>query len=100
VFNEAFAREALRELADERPGLAEEPEAERAPAAAPQREPRARRGRLLVAAAAVLALGLAGALYAAHQEGAGTVGGLWRSIVKLLQSGRSAASDVSPGGKP
>jgi len=85
VFNERFIRDALRELADERPELGDEPDAEAA--AAPAAPSRSRRDRFVVAAvAAVLALGLAGVLFAAHQRGAGAAGDLWKSLVNVFRS--------------
>jgi len=84
VFNESFVRDALRELADERPELLAE-FAEGGGAAAPSAA-RPARGRFLVAAAAaVLALCLAGALFAAQQGAPGAAGSLWKSLVALLQ---------------
>jgi general secretion pathway protein A len=83
VFNQRFVCTALKELADERPELLDEAVEERV--AAP-RPPRPRRGRLLVPAlAAVLALCLAGALFAAHQSGARTAGSLWKSLVSVFR---------------
>ena len=87
VFNESFVRDALRELADERPEALEGVGAEAAAAIAAAPAASARGGFLVAAVAAVLALGLAGVLYAAHQGGGapGAAGSLWESLVKLFQ---------------
>jgi len=83
VFNEQFVRDALRELADERAAFLEESATPGAPAAAePVREPIPARRRTLVAAAAavLLALGLAAALFLVRHGGAERAGELWRIV--------------------
>jgi len=82
VFSERFVREALAELADERPERLPEPEQHDAPETP---RPRRRRGPLVVAAlAAVLALAMAGALLVAGSADPQAAGGLWRRIVEVF----------------
>jgi len=81
VFSEKFVREALAELADERPERLPEPEEPEA-SATPRRR---RRGPLVVAAvAAVLALAMAGALVVAGSANPQAAGGLWRRILEVF----------------
>jgi len=81
VFSEKFVREALAELADERPERLTEPE-QPEPPATPRRRPRA---PLVVAAvAAVLALAMAGALVVAGSANPQAAGGLWRTILEVF----------------
>ena len=83
VFNERFVRDALTELADERPERLAGPSEAAAPPPPPARP---RRGRFVVAAvAAVLALALAGALVAAQQQGPGAAGGVWKRLVEVFR---------------
>jgi len=83
VFNERFVRDALTELADERPERLAGPSEAAAPPPSPARP---RRGRFVVAAvAAVLALALAGALVAAQQQGPGAAGGVWKRLVEVFR---------------
>lgn len=83
VFNEAFVREALRELADDREAgpLVEPSQAGTAGKATPV-QPRKRlfRGAVAVAIAVLLALALAAALLAARGAGQGTAGSIWKSL--------------------
>jgi general secretion pathway protein A len=88
VFNEQFAAEALRELADERAAFLEESASlgRPLPAEAPLASggaARPARGRALVAAAlaVLLALGLAAALLLVQRSGGAGVGELWRTVV-------------------
>ena len=85
VFSEGFVRDALRELADERPEVLAEAgvDAEAAPAAqAPAaRRPR-RRGLLVAIVAAVLALSLVGVLLAAQSRAPAQA---WQSLVKIFR---------------
>jgi len=82
VFSERFVREALAELADERPERLPEPERHDAPETP---RPGRRRGPLVVAAvAAVLALAMAGALLVAGSTNPQAAGGLWRRIVEVF----------------
>jgi len=87
VFNERFVRDALRELADERPELVAEPEAEPAPSAPAPRP--ARRGVFVAVGAAVLALALAGALLFAHSGARGAAGSAWKHLVSMFRSSAS-----------
>ena len=85
VFSENFVLDSLRELADERPELLAQAGVDAAaqPAAQPVLETRSRRGGLLVAiAAAVLALSLAGVLFATHTY---SPAGAWESLVKVFR---------------
>ncbi|MFP4055888.1 MAG: ExeA family protein [Candidatus Brocadiia bacterium] len=86
VFNERFVRDALLELADERPELLAPQEG--GAAAEPVLERPARRGGLVVAlVAAVLALGLAGVLAVAHSQMANGGGGAWKRLVDMFREG-------------
>jgi general secretion pathway protein A len=85
VFSEKFVLDSLRELADERPELRAEAglDAEAPPVAPAVSEPRPRRGSLVVAiVAAVLALSLAGVLFATHNHSPGSA---WESLVKVFR---------------
>jgi general secretion pathway protein A len=83
VFNERFVRDALAELADERPERVEEPDA--GPGPAPPASRAARRSVVVAAVAAALALGLAGVLFAAHHQGApGAAGSVWKRLVDVF----------------
>lgn len=101
VFSERFVREALAELADEPirpPGHRTMGELAAAPAAAdselsappgPSRRLAPPPGFLVAAAAAVLALGLAGVLYAAHRHAPTSPNGAWQRFVNVLKVTRT-----------
>jgi len=83
VFSEKFVRDALAELADERPERLAEPAHQ--DTQTPSEPPRERRGSLVVAAvAAVLALAMAGALLVAGTQNPQAAGGLWRRLVEAF----------------
>lgn len=83
VFGEKFVREALAELADERPERLAEPARTQPRAPTPRR--RGRRGPFVVAAvAAVLAVAMAGALLVAGSANPQAAGGLWRKLVEVF----------------
>ena len=83
VFSEKFVRDALAELADERPERLAEPAHQ--DTQTPSERPRKRRGSLVVAAvAAVLALAMAGALLVAGTQNPQAAGGLWRRLVEAF----------------
>jgi len=84
VFSEAFARDALAELADERPGMDRAPEERPTPAPPVQ----GRRSSIVVAiVAAVLALGLIGVLVIAHARSSPDgAGGAWQRLIDMFRT--------------
>jgi len=83
VFSESFARDAMVELADERPGLDRKPIEGPAPAPAP----RARGSGIVVAVvAAALALGLIGVLVIAQARSPEGVGGAWQRLIDMFRA--------------
>jgi general secretion pathway protein A len=95
VFNERFVADALAELADEpigaRQATAEAATAE-APAPAARRRPLRRvpaSSALITAAAAALAVALAGYLYFARQRAGGSPHGPWQSLSRALRVRRA-----------
>jgi hypothetical protein len=83
VFSEPFARDALVELADERPGITQE--STEPPRAAPASGGR-RRGIVVAVVAAVLALGLIGVLVIAQARSPEGVGGAWQDLINMFRA--------------
>jgi len=84
VFSEAFARDALAELADERPGMDRAPE-ERPTPAPPVQGPRS--SIVVAIVAAVLALGLIGVLVIAHARSSPDgAGGAWQRLIDMFRT--------------
>jgi len=84
VFNERFVRDALNELADQPPDSAPEV-GDSQPAALPPTRRGPRGGVIVAVAAVVLALGLAGLLFAAGAFGPRASGDAWKRLVEVFR---------------